>query len=349
MAADASLTGDLFSSLHLLVNETDDLVQGHAEGGLLGRRVLKSASSMAEIDVTVSTVTSARTASKGFQAPHMCGGTGFRFAHLNPAPLAAASRICPAQPVVQNDLVMWLANVTPTPTPSPLLIFGVEQAAWPTIIGIGAALAALFSAWVAFIGQRRTDRREHHRWLLEKRREAYVTFMTAARGAYDAISERGQKVGAPRVESDFSGDGWPDPEDTEADIEKKLAEARADIDKKIGEVERAQDILAIVGPEEMETLGLRVIARLKLDRGYYSPEGFTNRNKVKDKERILLNAEATGNTAFLSELRSAYAEGTVNTDAFREAFHKHRLEDFWNAFNLEARTVLRESKPGRHL
>ena len=236
---------------------------------------------------------------------------------------------------MQNRWVRWLA--TPTPTPAPVSFLGIEAPVWTIITGITAVVAAGVSIWVAFYSLKRVDRREHHRWLQEKRREAYVTFMTAVRSAYDAISERGQVVGAPRIDSDYSG-----PETSE------LREARASIDRKLSEVARAQDVVAIVGPEEMERLGLQVIARLKLDRGYYSPTGWSDRNKSKDKESILRNAEATGNEAFLAALKAAYAKGPVDVTAFRAAFSGNRLDSLWNAFNEKARSVLKESKPGQH-
>jgi hypothetical protein len=247
---------------------------------------------------------------------------------------------------VQNDLVMWFANETPNPSPTAWL--GVDQPVWSIITGVAAVVATLISICVALYTLRAADRREHHRWLQEKRREAYVTFITAARDAYQAIDERGQKVRAPRSESDFSKDEWAEHEDTEADIDRKLAKARADIDRKLGEVMRAQDVLAIVGPEEMEELGLGVIARLKLDRGYYSPTGWSSRKKPEDQASILRNAEDTGNRDLLNELRDSLKDGTVDVEAFRAAFHKHKLDSFWNAFNERARSVLKESKPGRH-
>jgi hypothetical protein len=46
----------------------------------------------------------------------------------------------------------------------------------------------------------------------------------------------------------------PDPESTE------LLDAKTTIDLNFGKVKRAKDILAIVGPKEMEVLGDRVIA-----------------------------------------------------------------------------------------
>ncbi len=233
----------------------------------------------------------------------------------------------------------------PSQSSSPLVWAGLETPIWTIIIGIVAVLASIISIGVAIYTLKAADRREHHRWLQEKRREAYVTFMTSARRAYDAISERGQYVEAPRVESDYEGPAAPDLAIADR---QKLAEAMADIDRNMGEVLRAQDVLAIVGPQVMEKLGLRVIARLKLDRGYYSPTGWSDRNKPQERESILRNAEATENEDFLNALNNAYATGPVDVELFLKAFHDNRLDGFWVAFNLEARRVLMESKPGRH-
>jgi hypothetical protein len=99
----------------------------------------------------------------------------------------------------------------------------------------------------------------------------------------------------------------------------------------------------------METLGRRVVARLKLDRGYYSPEGFSHRIRPADKERILRNVKATDNEDFLSQVKAAYDDsGAVNAAAFQAAFERHRLDGLWKAFNMKARSVIKESKPGRH-
>jgi hypothetical protein len=116
----------------------------------------------------------------------------------------------------------------------------------------------------------------------------------------------------------------------------------------MGELMRAQDVLAIVGPEVMEKLGLRVVARLKLDRGYFSPTGWSDRNKQHERESILRNAEATENNDLIHKLKKAYANGPVDIAVFREAFNNNRLDSLWEAFNREARSVLLESKPSRH-
>lgn len=178
------------------------------------------------------------------------------------------------------------------------------------------------------------DRREHHRWLQEKRREAYVEFMSAVRTAYDAIAARGRDVDAPRLASDF-----PDPDS------ERLVAARTAIDEAFGEVARARNILAIVGPVEMEQLGKNLIARLQLDRGYYSPTGWSDR--WVDRARILERAEAAGDATFLTQLRAAYGVDVVDVDAFRAAFSAHRLEAVWDRFNEKARLILQEDRSRR--
>jgi hypothetical protein len=231
---------------------------------------------------------------------------------------------------MHNHRVSWLADASP----SPIVFLGLGASTWTIITGVAAVLATVISIVVAVYSLRRVDRREHHRWLQEKRREAYVTFMTASRTAYDAILERGQKVGAPRLESDH-----PNPESDE------LKEYRTTIDRKFGELMRAQDILAIVGPGEMEELGKRLIARLTLDRTYYSPTGWSDRQV--HKERILAQAEATGDIAFLTQLRASYTNASADVPAFWNAFHEHRLEAFWGNFNAKARDVLKRQEPSR--
>jgi hypothetical protein len=129
--------------------------------------------------------------------------------------------------------------------------------------------------------------------LQEKRREAYVTFLTATRDTYDAIEQRGRRSYAPRVTEDL-----PEPDSP------TLTQDRTAIDQNFGKVKRAKDILAVVGPKEMEELGDAVMARLSLDRIYYSPTGWSQREK--DRERILRYAGATDNPAFLAAMRNVY-------------------------------------------
>lgn len=219
-------------------------------------------------------------------------------------------------------------------SPEPSIVFGLPESTWTVIAAVGAVIATSVSIGVALYSLRQVDRREHHRWLQEKRREAYVEFMSAVRTAYDAIAARGRDVGAPRIASDF-----PDP-----DSEHLLAARRA-IDEAFGEVARARNILAIVGPVKMEQLGKNLIARLQLDRGYYSPTGWSDR--LEDRARILKRAEDAGNASFLAELRAAYGVDAVDVDAFRAAFSAHRLDVFWDRFNEEARLILQEHRSRR--
>lgn len=205
-------------------------------------------------------------------------------------------------------------------------------------------VAAFISIAVAIYTSTSSARRDHHRWLQEERRKAYVAFLTASRDAYEAITERGQKVGAPRIDSDYRTHRRRGHLREEQDpTDDELKEARAEIDRRLGDVRRAQDVLSIVGPRPMEELGKQVFARLSLDRGYYSPTGWTDRQK--DRIAILARAEDTGNTDFLNQLRAAYAHDPVDVDEFRKAFHNHRLQGFWSAFTKAARCELDRPNP----
>jgi hypothetical protein len=115
------------------------------------------------------------------------------------------------------------------------------------------------------------------------------------------------------------------------------------MDLLFGKLKRAKDILSVVGPKEMEDLGDHVIARLNLDRIYYSPTGWSQRNK--DKERILRYAGATGNKEFHAAIVSAYLGDHAILERYRDAHHNHRLDDFWTDFTKGARRVLGEPKP----
>ncbi|MBF4582337.1 hypothetical protein ITJ54_06590 [Curtobacterium sp. VKM Ac-2865] len=200
---------------------------------------------------------------------------------------------------------------------------GVETWLAPAVAGLGALLAAGAALYVA----RATNRREHEGWLREKRREAYVTFMTATRDAYDVIELRGRRVSAPRMDTDY------EPKD-----DPEVLGLKADIDQELGAVKRALDVLTIVGPPEMESRARTVVARLNLDRGYYSPDGHSNRRK--DKDRVLARAEETQNIAFLDGLRAAYANAAFDDEVYRAAFHNHRLAPFWDAFAADARKII---------
>lgn len=212
------------------------------------------------------------------------------------------------------------------------MLWGVEITTWTVLVAIGAVLAALFSAFIGLRSLKSAEKREHHRWLQEKRREAYVTFLSATRDTYDAIEKRGRMAKAPRELQDH-----PDPKS------KELIEARDAIDVHLGQVKRAKDILSVVGPKEMEDLGENVIARLNLDRIYYSPTGWSQRNE--DKERILRYAGATGNKEFHAAMVAAYLENHAILDLYRTAHQKHRLDEFWTEFTKGARRILGDSKP----
>lgn len=218
--------------------------------------------------------------------------------------------------------------------PPPPTFLGMETSSWTVIIAALTVVVAAFAGWVAWRSSKRSVEGQHHQWLLEKQREAYVTFLTATRDLYDAIEELGKHAEAPRDTQDHQ-----DPESDD------LVRVRKVIDEGFGKVKRAKDNLSIVGPKEMEDLGDRVIARLNLDRIYYSPRGSSQR--AKDKDRILRYAEATGNKDFLAAMRRAYTDGHADFAEYRTAHHDYRLDDFWNDFKESARRVLGNPKPNQ--
>ena len=110
-------------------------------------------------------------------------------------------------------------------------------------------------------------------------------------------------------------------------------------------MKRAKDILAVVGPKEMEILGDALVARLILDRIFYSPTGWSQRDK--EKERILRYAGATGSGDFLAAIRACYKQGTVDFEAYRAAHHNYRLNDFWTQFATSAREIISDPRPGQ--
>ncbi|MFF1253520.1 hypothetical protein ACFVYC_13605 [Pseudarthrobacter sp. NPDC058329] len=205
-----------------------------------------------------------------------------------------------------------------------------------TVAAIIAAVAAAFSALIGLYALRRTEAREHHRWLQEKRREAYVEFIMATRDTYEAISARGKSIGAEDLTEDYS-----EPKS------KDLLKTHADIDDKEGAVTRALDLLVIVGPESMITAGRRVKARLRLDRVYYSPTRWTQLN-MANKARIMQYAEATGDAGLLADLKDAYFGGPVDLEKYRQAHRDHRLDVLWTAFTTEAQKVLENPTPVVH-
>lgn len=197
---------------------------------------------------------------------------------------------------------------------------------------MATVLVAASSVFVSWRTGKRADRRDHLRWLQEKRREAYVTFLTATRDAYDSIEKRGQDAEAPRINRDHRRPNSP-----------QLLKDRAEIDVNFGKVKRARDVLAIVGPKEMGDLGDAVLARISLDRIFYSPTGCSQRN---DKGRILQYVEATDNKDFLVAMQAAYdAKGRPNFAAYRAAHHEYRLDIFWETFAERSRHFLDEWKP----
>lgn len=202
-----------------------------------------------------------------------------------------------------------------------------------TIAAIIAAVAAAISALIGLYALRRTEAREHHRWLQEKRREAYVEFLMATRDTYEAISARGISIGAADLAEDY-----PEPKSEE------LLTAHADIDDKQGAVTRALDLLVIVGPESMITAGRHVTARLRRDRVYYSPTRWSQLSE-NNKARIMEYAEATGDAGLLADLRDAYSGGPVDLDKYRQAHRDHRLDVLWNAFTTQAQKVLENPTP----
>jgi hypothetical protein len=212
------------------------------------------------------------------------------------------------------------------------MLWGVEITTWTVLVAIGAVLAALFSAFIALRSLKSAEKREHHRWLQEKRREAYVTFLNDTRDTYDAIEKRGRLAKAPRI--------FRDHEDPDS---KELIEAKDAIDLRFGKVKRAKDILSVVGPKEMEDLGDHIIARMNLDRIYYSPTGFSQRNE--EKEKILRYAGDTGNKELHTAMVAAYRGDQAILEPYRAAHHDHRLDDFWTDFTKGARVVLGDSKP----
>ena len=202
-----------------------------------------------------------------------------------------------------------------------------------TVAAIIAAVAAGFSAVINLHALRRTEAREHHRWLQEKRREAYVEFLMATRDTYDAISARGMSIGAAEL-----GEDYPESQSEE------LLQAQSEINEKQGAVARALDLLVIVGPESMITVARRVAARLRLDRIYYSPTRWTQLD-VNNKAKIMEYAEATGDEGLLADMRDAYSGDAVDLDKYSQAHRNHRLDVLWSVFTTEAQKVLENPTP----
>lgn len=250
-----------------------------------------------------------------------------------PTCLGCAAVMAAPSDTHQNGRVKWLeAAFAARPVPT---FLGLETSAWTVIVAAFSVLVAAASAFLAWRSSKRADKREHHRWLQEKRREAYVTFLTATRDTYDVIEKRGRLSSAPRVTEDVQDPDSP-----------KLRKHRTAIDQNFGKVKRAKDILAVVGPKEMEELGDAVMARLSLDRIYYSPTGWSQRDN--DRERILRYAGATGISAFHAAMRNVYDDqGHADFEAYNAAHHEHRLDNSWASFTERARRILGDAKPNR--
>lgn len=184
-------------------------------------------------------------------------------------------------------------------------------------------ISVLITAFVAILAMRRTDTREHHRWLQEKRREAYVDFLNSTRSTYEVISAS-QQVGL----------------ETSGEVSSRRVE---DIERKMNEAKRARDVLAVVGPDSMDRLGLQVMARLRLGRIYFSS---TRDSQLGSKDKILRIAEETGDPGLLKGVQAALHAEIADVSRYGEALSQHRLDGFWDTFTVEARNVLSVSRPG---
>lgn len=181
---------------------------------------------------------------------------------------------------------------------------------------------------IGFLAFRRADVREHHRWLQEKRREAYVEFLAATRKASGTIATFSQ------------------------DAEKKRrrrrihqSEREAAIGRDEDEANYAQDVLAIVGPSHMADQGRQVLARLKLDRLFYSP---TREQQLRDgKEKYIQRAKETGDHAFATGFARLYDSKTFDVAAYEELHADHPLRGFWAEFASKAEEEMRKAHPGR--
>lgn len=189
---------------------------------------------------------------------------------------------------------------------------------------IVSAVLGLATAGVSVLAMRRTDSREHHRWLQEKRREAYVEFLSATRSAYESIADRGQGLDPDRMD-DLPADSGA------------ATEAREEIDQKMSHVKHAREVMAIVGPESVAQQGRQIIARLRIDRVYYSP---TRATQLQDRDKVLRDVAETGNEDFRAAMEQAYAGGDLDLHAYKETLRLHRLESFWNSFIEESRRIM---------
>lgn len=84
---------------------------------------------------------------------------------------------------IWSSLTRDVTLLVPSAPLEPSTVLGLNKSKGIVFAVIAAVVAASASIGVALYSLRRVDRRECHRWLREKRREAHVEFMTAARTA----------------------------------------------------------------------------------------------------------------------------------------------------------------------
>lgn len=179
-------------------------------------------------------------------------------------------------------------------------------------------MSLTISALIGFKALRRTDVREHHRWLQEKRREAYVNFLSEARKAYRTISD-------------------PEPETG--------SEHRDALMRDEDDVNYALDVLRIVGPRSMAEAGEHVVARLKLDRLLYSPT--RDQQLLDSKDRYIQRAHETGDPAFARGFEELYGADSFDSAGYLALHDKHPLRGFWQCFAEDAEKELAKPYPKR--
>lgn len=192
---------------------------------------------------------------------------------------------------------------------------GQTLEAWLPVI----TLVSLFvSALVAFIALRRQDVREHHRWLQEKRREAYVQFLSATRRASATVTA--------------AASTW-----------KTTDEREAAINRDEDEVNSALDVLYIVGPQGMAAMGHQLVARLSLDRLFYSPA--RDQLLLDRKDEYIGLAEGAG-PLMHSGFAALYKAEPFDVAAYELLHEDFPLRFFRRAFTREARSELAKAHPG---
>lgn len=191
---------------------------------------------------------------------------------------------------------------------------------WADWVPLATILNGIAIVVIGFLAFRRADVREHHRWLQEKRREAYVEFLAATRKASRTIAT-------------FSRDP------------KKKSEREAAIGRDEDEASYAQDVLAIVGPSHMADQGRQVLARLKLDRVFYST---TREEQLRNgKEKYIERARDTGEPDFGDQFAKLFDSDSFDFDAYEALHARYPLRDFWVDFASEAEEEMRKAHPGR--